>query len=211
MALRPSSSAWAPPHQQGSTITIIKGSSNHQVHQLDHGLHHKVLWLKAINNSYIINNHHQAISIMYVIMSSRYVISINVHHVIKARHVNSNMAPRPSSSAWAPSSNRSSIMTLRNHQVIANKAPPSSSSKDQAIIKYIDWTMGSTIKCNGSKPSPRTTSSIIIKTSISIIWAPPHHHQRHGIIISSPRLHEHHLQASIWLHHVVTTARVTIT
>ena len=40
-----------------------------------------------------------------------------------------------------------------------------------------------------------------------------HHHNQsnhQGTIISSPRLHEHHLQASIWLYHVVTTARVTI-
>ena len=45
------------------------------------------------------------------------------------------------------------IINQRHHQVISNKALPSPSSKDQAIIKYIDWTMGSTIKCNGSKPS----------------------------------------------------------
>ena len=92
------------------------------------------------------------------------------HH----RHVISIMAPRPSST-WAPSSNRSSIMTPRHHQVISNKAPPSPSSKDQTIIKYINWTMGSTIKCNGSKPSARATSlTSIIKASISILWAPPY-------------------------------------
>ena len=113
------------------------------------------------------------------------------HHDPKARHVNSNMAPRPSSSAWAPSSNKSSIMTPRHHQVISSKAPPSSSSKDQVIIKYIDWTMGSTIKCNGSKPSPRTTSStIIIKASISIIWAPPHHQGPHRTI-SAHHVYKH--------------------
>ena len=97
---------------------------------------------------------HQAISIMYV-MPSCHLDHVSCHHVI------SNMAPSPSSSAWAPSSNRSSIMTPRHHQVISSKAPPSPSSKDQAVIKYINWTMGSTTKCNGSKPSAGATSSTI--------------------------------------------------
>ena len=75
------------------------------------------------------------------------------------------------------------IMTPRHHQVISSKAPPSLSSRDQAIIKCINWTMGSTIKCNGSKPLARATSSTsIIKASISIIWDPPHHQGPHGTI-----------------------------
>ena len=84
-----------------------------------------------------------------------------------------------------------SIMTPRHHQVISSKAPPSPSSKDQAIIKYINWTMGSTIKCNGSKPSTRATSStIMIKAFISIIWAPPHHQGPHGTI-SAHHVYKH--------------------
>ena len=44
-------------HHRSSTISSRSG--NHQVHQLDHGLHHKVQRLKAITKSYIINKHHQ--------------------------------------------------------------------------------------------------------------------------------------------------------
>ena len=45
---------------------------------------------------------------------------------------------------------------------------------------HLKWTMGSTIKCNGSKPSARATSStIIIKASISIM---SRHHGLHHII-----------------------------
>jgi hypothetical protein len=98
------------------------------------------------------------------------------------------------------------IMTRRHHQVISSKAPPSLSSRDQAIIKCINWTMGSTIKCNGSKPSARATSSINHHQGIHL------HHL--GSTTSSgsswDNISSSCLQASICLHRTVTTARVTI-
>ena len=56
---------------------------------------------------------------------------------------------------------------------------------------HLNWTMGSTIKCNGSKPLARSTSSTsIIRASISIIWAPPHHQGPHGTI-STHHVYKH--------------------
>ena len=83
------------------------------------------------------------------------VISINVHHVIKARHVNSNMTPRPSSSTWAPSS---SVMAQSHHV----RATPSTSSRHLHHL--------GSITSSGS-----TTSNSLHE----------HHHQLHRVVTTA--------------------------
>ena len=168
-------------------------------------------------------------------------------HVISIKGMTKLMAPRPSSNARAPSSSKSSnhhvhqriiIRHLHSSIKVISKRPITAtisicinwtnhhrgstiSSKDQAIIMCINWTMGSTIKCKGSKPSPRATSST----------RRLHLHNHHQPSLSKAPYHQPSLSKHHGLHHIirvlmgqqriiinnqgsnhrtVTTARVTI-
>ena len=113
------------------------------------------------------------------------------HHVICI------MASRPSSRVMSSASSSNQLDHMSSSCTSSSQLDQSPQELYHRHHQVINWTMGSTIRYMA--PLHQTGSISIIK----IIKA-------QGTIINSPRLHEHHLQASIWLHHVVTTTRVTI-
>ena len=165
--------------------------------------------------------------------SSSHVISIKGMMKLMAPRPSSTTRA-PSSTARAPSSSKSSnhhvhqritIRHLHSSIKVISKRPiiatisicinwtnhhrgSTISSKDQAIIMCINWTMVSTIKCKGSRPSPRATSSTrrlhLHQPSLS------KHHGLHHIIRVLMGQQRTIISNQGSNHRTVTTARVTI-
>ena len=118
---------------------------------------------------------HQGTSKTIIIMSSP--SWPQGHHQVHGLHHQADQA-----SSWTSD---------HHHLNWTNHHRSSTISSRSSNHQVINWTMGSTIKCNGLKPSARATSSTsIIRASISIIWAPPHHQGPHGTI-STHHVYKH--------------------